>query len=403
VRGNRPFRLLFAARTLSLAGSAIAPIALAFAVYGVTRSPAALGIVFGARYVPVVVFSLVGGVWADRVPRQRLLVSSDVLSAAVQAATGALVLTGHAEIWAIVVLQAFGGAAIAFFQPALGGAVAEIVAEEHRQRANALLGLSGSTTRIAGAAIGGLVVALLGAGPGLLFDAATFLGSAALLGRLGLAGTSAARRPMLRELAEGWSEFATRPWIWALSAQFAVLNAVGMAAYLVLGPLVAKRAYGGAASWGLIQAGLAVGFVAGGAFALRVRARRPLLWGPLAGFALVPVLALLAAGRSPVLVFAVVAVHGTLVTAYGALFETEIQNAIPADRLSRVVAYDIVVSMAFIPLGAPAVGAVASAAGTSSTLWAAAGIVGVASAAPLLVARVRGARAVSHLPIVRSA
>jgi hypothetical protein len=88
-----------------------------------------------------------------------------------------------------------------------------------------------------------------------------------------------------------------------------------------------------------------------------------------------------------------------------ALFSTELQNAIPADRLSRVVAYDLVASMAFIPIGAPAVGVAASAFGAGATLWAAAALVAAASAAPLLVGAVWGPRRerqTAHLPVVRS-
>lgn len=400
VRGNRPFRLLFAARTLSLAGSAIAPIALAFAVYGATRSPAALGVVLGARMLPTVLFSLVGGVWADRIPRQRLMVGSDLLSAAAQATTAALVLAGGVRLWQLVVIQAVGGAASAVFQPALGGAVPEIVPEGQRQRANALLSIATSATRVGGAAIGGIVVAFLGAGSALAFDAATFLGSALVLSRLGLVGTAPRRRAMLHELVDGWTEFRSRSWVWVISAQFAVLNAVGMASFLVLGPLVAKRSYGGAASWGLIQAGFAGGLVVGGVVALRLRVHRPLLGAPIAGFAMVPMLALLAAGRAPALVMVAAAVQGVASMAFEALFATELQNAIPADRLSRVLSYDLVASMAFIPLGAPAVGTVATAIGSGRTLWAAAAVVACASAGPLLVRHVRGAEPV-HLPVVR--
>lgn len=387
---NRRFRLLFAGRTLSLAGTAIAPIALAFAVYDTSRSPAALGVVLGARMVPTVVFSLVGGVWADRIPRQRLLVSADLLSATAQAVTGALVLAGGVRIWELVLLQAAGGTATAFFQPALGGVVAEIVPEGERRQANALLGISASTTRVGGAALGGILVAFLGAGVGLVLDAATFLGSAVVLSRLGLAGTPPRPRSMLHELAEGWGEFRARPWVWAVSAQFAVVNAVGMASFLVLGPLVAKRSYGGAASWGLIQAALAAGLVAGGFVALRLRLRRPLLSAPVTGLALVPVLALLAAGRAAIIVMAAVALLGVTLTVFDALFTTELQNAIPSDRLSRVLAYELVASMVFIPIGAPAVGAVASAVGSSGMLWTAAAVVAAASVAPLLIRKVRG-------------
>ena len=393
---ERRFRLLFAARTISMAGSAMAPIALAFAVLEITRSPAVLGTVIGARMIPTVAFSLVGGVWADRLPRQALMVGADLLSAAAQTATAVLVLLHSAHLWQIVVLQIVGGTAAAVFQPALGGIVPQVVPSETRRQANAWLSTSSSAARLGGVALGGVVVGFLGAGVGLAVDAASFLVSALLLARLGLAGVARAeRRSMLAELTEGWNEFRSRTWVWAICAQFAVFNAVGMAAYLVLGPLVAHSTYDGAVSWGLIQTGLTAGLVAGGLVALRLRVRRPLLSAPVTGLALVPVLVLLALGIAPVLVLLAAAAAGLTNTVFDALYSTELQNAIPPERLSRVIAYDFLVSFAFIPLGAPAVGALAAAVGPSGTLWIAAAFVAAASLVLLAIPEIRGRTALA--------
>jgi MFS family permease len=70
---ERPFLLLFTGRTISMLGSTIAPVALAFAVVDLTGSPSDLGLVLGASFVPQVLFLVVGGVWADRVPRHLLM------------------------------------------------------------------------------------------------------------------------------------------------------------------------------------------------------------------------------------------------------------------------------------------------------------------------------------------
>lgn len=216
---ERPFRLLFAARTISLTGSAMAPIAVAFAVLEITRSPAVLGTVIGARIVPLVAFSLIGGVWADRLPRQRLMVGADLLSAVAQAVTAMLVLLGAAHLWQLVVLQVVGGTAAAVFQPALGGAVPQVVPAESRRQANAWLSTSASAARLGGVALGGVVVGFLGAGVGLAVDAATFLASALLLAGLALEGVArTGRRSMLADLAEGWNEFRSRTWVWAIAA-----------------------------------------------------------------------------------------------------------------------------------------------------------------------------------------
>jgi MFS family permease len=356
----RPFRLLFFGRTVSLLGSAIAPIALAFAVLGISRSPAVLGLVVSARLIPTVLLALVGGVWADRLPRQLVMTGTQLLSGAAQAATAALLLLGQAQIWQLVVLQMIGGAASAFFLPALSGLVPQTVAAPQRQRANALLSLSASSSRVLGAALGGL------------------------LARIGVEPAAPRRRPgFAHELAEGWSEFRAHPWLWASCGQFAVVNALGVASILVLGPVVARDVYGGATAWGLIQASLAIGFVLGGLIAFRISVRRPLLSGTLAGATITPALLLFAVQAPPAVVAAAMLAVGMTASLFETLFTTELQRRIPEERLSRVMAYELLASLAFVPIGAPAVGAVASTLGIQVTLCLSACIVLAVSLAPL--------------------
>ena len=88
---EREFRLLFLGRATAILGNAIAPVALAFAVLDLTGSKTDLGLVLTARSIPMVVFFLVGGIWADRLPRHHVMVASDLLSGASQAAVAALV------------------------------------------------------------------------------------------------------------------------------------------------------------------------------------------------------------------------------------------------------------------------------------------------------------------------
>src|SRR2546425_11092861 len=90
--GLRPFRLLFLGRTTSFIGNAFANVALAFAVLDLTGSKADLGYVLAARSLPQVVFLLVGGIWADRLPRHQVMVVSNVVSGLSQASIAALLL-----------------------------------------------------------------------------------------------------------------------------------------------------------------------------------------------------------------------------------------------------------------------------------------------------------------------
>ncbi len=127
VLAERDFRLLFAGQTLSTVGDAAATIAVAFAVLEIGGSASALGAVLAARYVPLAAFLLIGGVVADRLPRRGLMLASDAMRALSQGILAALLLSGSAQLWHIVLLQAVHGTSAAFFSPALAGLVPLLV------------------------------------------------------------------------------------------------------------------------------------------------------------------------------------------------------------------------------------------------------------------------------------
>src|SRR5437867_2303964 len=101
----------------------MAPIAIAFAVIGVHGSALAMATVLAARMLPTVIFMLVGGVLADRLPRHKLIVVTNVVSACSQGATAGILLFGSADLWKLAALQFVGGAAGAFAMPAMSGIV----------------------------------------------------------------------------------------------------------------------------------------------------------------------------------------------------------------------------------------------------------------------------------------
>lgn len=390
---DREFRLLFLGRTVSLFGTAFAPVALAFAVLELTGSPTDLGIVVAASIAPMIVFILVGGIWADRLPRHHVMVVSDAVAGAAQAVTATLVLTGAAEIWHLIALQLVRGTASAFFFPAAQGIVPETVSARFLQEANALLRLSRNGTHIVGAAAGGVLVAAIGPGWSLAFDAATyFAGGAFLLGLHLPRGLTMPERRFVRELVEGWMTFRSRTWLWGIVVQFAFVNACGVGAWAVLGPVVADRELGGPAAWGLILAAQSAGLVVGGVLTLRYRPDRLLLVATLAVFPmLLPVLLL--AAPAPAWAIALAAfVTGVGIELFGVFWDTALQQQIPHDQLSRVSSYDGLGSIVFIPVGAAVAGPAADHFGVGETLVGASIVIGVATALVLLVDDVRNLR-----------
>src|ERR1700761_9196985 len=157
---QREFRLLFSARTISVGGSAFTNVALAFAVLDVTGSKADLGYVLAARLVPQIVLVLVGGIWGDRLRRERVMFVSSILSGLTQSVLAALLLSGGAELWSLLALAVLSGASSAFFFPASQGVIPQTVPRSMLQRANAMLRFGLNAGTIVGAAIAGLVVAI---------------------------------------------------------------------------------------------------------------------------------------------------------------------------------------------------------------------------------------------------
>ena len=391
--GEREFRLLFLGRITSLFGSAFAPIALAFAVLDLTGSPSDLGLVIAAGFVPQIFFILVGGIWADRLPRHHVMVVSDLLAGAAQAAIAVLVLTGVAEIWHLVVLQVVRGVATSFFFPASQGIVPQTVSARLLQEANALLRLTRNGTQIGGVAAGGILVAAIGPGWSLAFDAATYFAGAAFLLALRLPrDLTMPERHFVRELREGWDAFRSRAWLWGIVVQFAFVNAAGVGAWAVLGPVVADDDLGGAAAWGFILAAQAAGFIVGGVFTLRYRPDRLLLVATLAIFPMALPILLLALPAPAVLIALGAFTAGFGMEIFGVFWDVAMQQQISADQLSRVYSYDALGSFVFIPLGAAVAGPVAASVGVTETLVGAAAVIVVATALVLLIDEVRNLR-----------
>jgi len=388
--GQRDFRYLFSGRLTSLLGSAIAPIALAFAVLDLTGSPTSLGLVLAARAIPQVLFMLVGGVIADRWPRQLVMVGANLVSGAAQGAVALLLLLDVAEVWHLVALEVVAGGSSAFFFPASSGIVPQTVPPRMLQEANALLRLSMSSTTIFGAALGGILVAAIGSGWALAFDALTYVAAAFLLGRIAIPRSARiAGSNMLAELRDGWHEFASRRWLWTIVVAFGFMNAAHSGASGVLGPTIARAELGGAAAWGVILAAQAAGFVLGGLLMLKLRPRRILLVACSAMLLLLPGMVLLAVGAPVVVIAAGYLLAGVGIEIFGVFWDMSLQQNIPQEKLSRVYSYDALGSFVLIPIGLVVVGPVAAAIGPHETLWAAAAVIGLGTLSMLAVRDVR--------------
>jgi MFS family permease len=387
---ERPFRLLWTGQTLSALGDNFIPVASAFAVLSTLDGSAAdFGAVLTASALARVLFILVGGVWADRLPRRAVMLVTDLVRFATQTFGAADLLSGTAEIWHLVVASGIAGAAGAFFAPAANGVVPETISAARLQQANALIGITRSATAIVGLALSGVVVVAAGPGWAFAIDAATFALSGLCLVRLQLPrGSRPARRRFAAELVDGWREVRERTWVWTALLCFSVSN-IAVATYFVLGPFVVEQDLGGARDWTIALVGGGVGGVLGGVVAIRFTPRHPLRWAfPPILFCALQLLALVppvpAAG-----LFVAGALSAAGITVSNALWNTVLQERIPRHALSRVFAYDLLVSFVFMPVGYALAGPLADAVGTDTTLSVVAAVCALANVAMLLVPSVR--------------
>jgi predicted MFS family arabinose efflux permease len=388
------FRRIFLAQSVSTLGDNIAPIAVAFAVLATRDSAVDLGLVLAARTLPLVLFVIIGGAWADRLPRKSIMVASDLARLVTQGAFALVLLAPGVPLWALMALQAGNGVASAFFKPASSGLVQEAVAPGDRQRANALLSATTNISSIVGPALAALLIAFAGNAWAVGIDALTFGVSALfLIGVVVPPRVLAPRVGLGREIAEGFRTVVQRRWIGLSILGFAEFQLFVLASYSVLGPLIADREYDGAITWALVTSTAGVGALLGDALALRIKPTHPLFVGNLFALGLVPLLVALAL-TAPVPVLVVCALFfGISFSLPDTLWFTALQDNVPEQLMARVSSIDWMGSVALRPIGLAIVAPIAVVVGPGAVLVVAAGVTAATLAGLIASPSVRGLRA----------
>jgi MFS family permease len=378
------FRWYFASRVANTLGTSMALVALTFAVLDLTGSASAVGQVLAARTIPMVLLLLFGGVLADRLPRSLVLQLSNTLSALTQGAVAALVLTGTADLWMILCLEAANGAVSAVSMPAMQAIVPSLVPRSGLQQANALLSMSRAGLAVLGPSLGAGLVVTVGAGWAIAADACLWLVAALLLlpVKLPPLAPRSGETGFVRELRDGWTVFAGTTWLWVVAVAFTVINAVHIGAFYTLGPALAERTIG-KDGWGLVLSGEALGFLLMTVVLLRVRIRRPLLVGMLGVSLLGGPLAVLATWPHVGLLVVCAVVAGAGVELFALSWSLAMQENIEPHRLSRAYSYDSLGSFAAMPVGQLLYGPLGETFGYRDVLLASAFVILAAALLPL--------------------
>jgi MFS family permease len=382
---SRDFAFLWAGMTISIVGDGIYMVALPFLVFQISNLPTALAAVGAAWTIPQVVFLLLAGVVTDRFDRRRVLIASDLVRALAIGVAGGLSVAGVLELWHLYILVAIFGAGEAFFMPAFGAIVPQVVPKDQLVEANSLdqfvrpIGM-----RLAGPVIGGLVVAVAGPGEAFIIDAATFVFSAVMvmaMRRRTRAEVSTSTSVAI-ELREGFGFIRTKPWLWGGLLATALGQFAFYGPWVVLVPFVIRNSLDGSASnyaWVLAAGGVAAILVSI-LIGQRGLPDQPVVF-VLSLWALAT-LALAGFGVSETLwhpiVVAVVLMGG--ITAGQIVWGTLEHRYVPNELLGRVSSVDWLVSTSLLPLSFLVAGPAGEAFGPRRTLI----IAGIAGAAAML-------------------
>lgn len=385
------FKALAASRFISNVGNGMSPIALAYGVLSIPGSDGGdLSLVMAARFFPLIAFMLFGGVFADRFQRNRIVGGADILGSFLMGTSAISLIAGFSSIWLLVAMGAVFGILNALWWPAMSGVLPEILPKEKLQDGNAIIGLMSNIGNVSGTLLGGIIVAALNPGWGLLIDAASFFIAGVIVWNLKLPSKTRIESPgIFHDLVVGWREFISRSWVVTMVLAFALINMAFESMLQVLGPLNFDDLKTGPKLWSFNLAGLTVGMMIGGVIALKTRVKRPLfisvtliafsaLWDFALAFDMPLVICILAA------VFSGISLEYFVVS-----WNTSMQVHIPEKSFSRVNAYDALGSYGIAPLGIVIAGPLANQFGVNTVLIATGTITFVAALASLSVKSVR--------------
>ncbi|MEV0646333.1 MFS transporter [Phytomonospora sp. NPDC050363] len=385
------FRWFFAGWSVSMAGSAMAPVALAFGVLEVTGSAGWLSAVLTASMIPMIATMILGGGIADRYRRDKVLRLASLGAGVSQAGVAVLLLT-HQHPALLLPLAALNGLFQALTTPALRGIVPQLASGRGIQQANSLLASARNITRMTGPAAAGLLTVSAGGGWAIAADAASFLLAAACFARISLPALparTAGGPTMPAELRQGWSYFGSRPWIWSVTLAFAVLNAVNMGVWHILGPVIAYDTIG-AEGWGLVLSVRGAGSLLATLVLVRVTLPRRPMVPALSSMTLAAVpLVLLGAGADALWLAVAAFAAGVAAEFFTVVWSTVWAVHVPERLSSRVGAYDEFGSFASIPLGQMSVPFLAAVFGTAAVATTGGALLAVAMLLPLLLPSLR--------------
>jgi MFS family permease len=359
---HRDFRLFWLGQVISNTGSWMQSIAQAWLVLRLTDSPLALGGVTMLQALPVLLFGLFGGVIADRLPKRKLLIFTQMMMLLQALVLGLLTLTGLIQLWEIYLLALSLGTLNALDNPTRQTLVAELVPGEDLPNAVALNSLSFNTSRLIGPAVGGLTIAAVGVSGCFLINAASFLGVVASLlmihGNPNAHSTTRRRGAVLSQIGEGLTYAFATPDVLFVVILMAAIGCFGYNFQTIL-PLIAQYVlHADAASFGILTSSMAIGSI-GSALMMASRgnvSRRRIFIGAV-GFSVL-LFSVPFASTWIVLIPLLIAL-GAFSILFGSSANVHLQTVTPPALRGRVMSIYTLLFLGSTPIGSMVVGTLA--------------------------------------------
>jgi MFS family permease len=389
---NRNYRLFWLGQLVSLTGSWMQTTAQAWLVLQLTQSPFALGLVTTLQFLPIMLLSLFGGVIADRVPKYRLILTTQTAALLQAAAFGTLVGLGVIELWQVYVLATIQGIITAVDNPTRQAFVAELVDREQMSNAVALNSMLFNAARIVGPALAGVIIARIGIAPALYINAASFVG---VIGGLLLMDRGAFRGgdvrssgPVLTRLLEGLSYSWRTPRVLLIMIVVAAIGTFGYNFSVVLPLLAGFVLRTDAEGFGALSAFLGLGSLLAALFTAYTRqvTLRRLLLGSGAFSVL---LACVALSTNFALSSILLVALGFAGITFATSANTLLQLTVPDELRGRVMSLYVLLFAGSTPIGGFLIGTLSDRIGVSETLLICAALCGLGVGVGVLFRRAR--------------
>ena len=353
------FRQLWISSLLVSLGASAFPIALAVTVLDAGGTATTLGLILGSRVLSAVLLGLVGGVWADRLPRKYVMIGADVYRGVLMVAL-IFIATPKVAPWILAVLVFAMGAGEAFAFPASGAILPSLLPTELLPAGNVMRGIGVRIATIIGPGIGGFSVALIGGRLTFGITAAFFfIGTALLINIHEKPRTPSDAQPsFISELREGLVTVWQNPWVAAIILMSTLQLMVVLASQTVLLPIITRREFHTNTVFALAEVALSIGATLSALWAMKYRAKHPglvsiIMWS---FFAVVPIVLAFPSSRVFILVGYLIA--GISIGPWEAYWNSAIQREVPPELQGRVFSVDYMGSTALMPLGFVLVGPV---------------------------------------------